>query len=298
MKQEAFFQRRPWTQEIRWPSRGRNIRNSPLPSIRALLTHGVTSLRDRVLAGRASGRSCADVKRGGGGSAQQSHDPRQTRVSFAFARQNVRGDAVLFGLAVQKPPERTSTGGLKLPPRSRTQQPVILLSCLVARWLRGLTGARKCEIVKLKWSDFDLDRACIFLKDSKTGAKSIYLSAPALTILRKLPRLDSSPYVIVGQKREDHLKAIGDIWQEIRLAAGLAAVRLHDLRHSFASVAAASSLGLPIIGKLLGHTQAATTQQYAHLSADPVRAANEQIALKIALAMSAGTNIIPLRKTP
>jgi integrase len=75
------------------------------------------------------------------------------------------------------------------------------------------------------------------------------------------------------------------IWRAVTRAAGLQAVRIHDLRHSFASVGAAASLGLPVIGKLLGHSQAATTHRYAHLDADPLRRAVESIGKTISAAM-------------
>lgn len=77
---------------------------------------------------------------------------------------------------------------------------------------------------------------------------------------------EGNPYVIPGKKPGAHLVGMPKIWQRIRKRAGLEDVRLHDLRHSFASVGAGASLSLPIIGKLLGHTQAATTQRYAHLA--------------------------------
>ena len=74
-------------------------------------------------------------------------------------------------------------------------------------------------------------------------------------------------------------------WRRIRKIAGLDDVRLHDLRHSYASIAASGGLSLPMIGKLLGHSQAATTHRYAHLAADPIRAANEAIGARISAAM-------------
>src|SRR5207253_9979245 len=82
----------------------------------------------------------------------------------------------------------------------------------------------------------------------------------------ELPRLNGNPHVIVGQKAGAALVNLEKPWQAIRKTAGLDGVRLHDLRHAFASVAASSGMGLPIIGKMLGHTQAATTHRYAHLA--------------------------------
>ena len=147
------------------------------------------------------------------------------------------------------------------------------------------TGARLGEILGLRWEHVDTERAMLLLPDSKTGAKAVYLSAPALETLATVPRLKDNPYVIAGGREGAALVNLQKPWRRIRRRAGLEDMRLHDLRHSFASVGAAGGLSLPMIGKLLGHTQAATTQRYAHLAADPVRAANEAIGQRIAAAM-------------
>ena len=126
----------------------------------------------------------------------------------------------------------------------------------------------------------------IFLPDSKTGKKPIYLSAAAAEILSALPRVDGNPYVIPGEKTGQPRVDLKRPWDAICEAANLEGVRLHDLRHSFASVGAGASLGLPIIGKLLGHSQPSTTQRYAHLDADPMRRAVETIGSTIAAAMA------------
>jgi integrase len=149
-----------------------------------------------------------------------------------------------------------------------------------------LTGCRKGEITNLRWDHIDFERECLRLPDSKTGAKVIYLSAPARALLRKLPRMAQSPRVIPGLRADGAAPAIDKVWSRVREAAGLVDVRLHDLRHSFASVGVAGGLSLPIIGALLGHKHAATTARYAHLSADPLRAANDAVAARIAAAMS------------
>lgn len=82
--------------------------------------------------------------------------------------------------------------------------------------------------------------------------------------------------------------AVNKIWDRVRKVAGLHEVRLHDLRHTFASVGAGASIGLPVIGKLLGHTQASTTQRYSHLADDPIRRAADAIGDTIAAAMLRG----------
>ena len=116
-----------------------------------------------------------------------------------------------------------------------------------------LTGCRRGEIVNLCWDHVDFERECLRLPDSKTGAKIVYLNAPARALLQQLPRMADNPRVIPGTRADSASAAIDKAWASARAAAGLADVRLHDLRHSFASVGAAGGLSLPIIGALLGH---------------------------------------------
>jgi integrase len=147
------------------------------------------------------------------------------------------------------------------------------------------TGARLGEVLGLRWEWIDFDRGEARLPDSKTGAKTLHLPPPALAVLAGLPRLEGNPHVIVGARNGAALVNLEKPWRAIRKEAGLDDLRLHDLRHAFASVAASSGMGLPIIGKMLGHTQAATTARYAHLASDPVKAAAATVASKIAAAM-------------
>ena len=160
------------------------------------------------------------------------------------------------------------------------------------------TGARVSEILGLRWDSVDFERGEARLSDSKTGAKTVHLPPPALAVLATLPRIDGNAFVIVGQKDGAPLVNLEKPWRAIRGAAGLVDVRLHDLRHAFASVGAASGDSLLVIGKLLGHTQAATTQKYAHLSADPVKAAAAGIAGKIATALGGAVLITSAEVTP
>jgi len=149
-----------------------------------------------------------------------------------------------------------------------------------------LTGCRRGEVADLLWEHVDLETQCLRLPDSKTGAKVVYLNAPTLEVLLKLPRIEANPHVIVGSKEGCGLSGLDKIWYRVRKLAKLDGVRLHDLRHSFASVGIASGLSLPLIGALLGHTHATTTARYAHLSADPIRAANEAVGARLAAAMA------------
>ena len=149
-----------------------------------------------------------------------------------------------------------------------------------------LTGARVNEILHARWSWLDTERGLLNLPDLKTGKKSIFLNAPALVILARLPRLEGTPFIFPGRKKGEPLSRIGRPWATIKQAAGLDGLRLHDLRHSFASIGAGASMGLPVIGKLLGHSQPQTTARYAHLADDPARQAVETIGAEIEAAMS------------
>ena len=157
--------------------------------------------------------------------------------------------------------------------RTATEMP----SVVAAVRLLVLTGCRLSEILTLEWPHVDFAGACQRLPNSKTGAKVVHLNAPALDVLAGIGRNEGSPWVITGAKPGHHLVNLEKPWRRIREKAGLADVRLHDLRHSFASVAVGLGEGLPMIGKLLGHTQAQTTARYAHLAADPVKAATERV---------------------
>jgi integrase len=172
---------------------------------------------------------------------------------------------------------------------------------LAAIKLLAFTGGRMSEILGLKWEWVDLERGEARLPDSKTGTKTLHLPPPALAVLADLPRVEGNPYLIVGHIRGARLVNLEKPWRSIRKAASLPDIRLHDLRHAFASVAASSGMGLPIIGKMLGHTQAATTHRYAHLAPDPVKAAAATVAAKIADAMqdhsTISSSIVPLKRS-
>jgi integrase len=152
-----------------------------------------------------------------------------------------------------------------------------------------LTGARLNEALHLKWSYVDLERGILFLPDSKTGKKTITLNAPAEGILTdlkvKAEHERVSEFVFYGADPEVPRSDLKKPWAAVTKLAALEGLRIHDLRHSFASVGAGAGLGLPIVGKLLGHTQASTTQRYAHLDVDPLRRAADAIGATIITAL-------------
>ena len=179
-----------------------------------------------------------------------------------------------------KAPEKRKRGGQKkIGPRFENPRAVAAIELLL------LTGCRLGEVLSLRWSDIDFERRFLLLPDSKTGAKTVYLSEIAVRVLRDIERNEGSPYVFPGKRSSEPLRSIRVPWKHLCKAARLDNLRLHDLRHSFASVGAASGLSLPMIGALLGHSQPNTTARYAHLAASPLHQAVDAIGEKIIGAM-------------
>ena len=144
-----------------------------------------------------------------------------------------------------------------------------------------LTGCRRNEILTLRWEDVDLDEGELHLRDAKTGPRAVPLSPAAATLVAGLPRDPGNPWVFPGKKPGACLTSVDALWHRVRARAGLDDVRLHDLRHSFASRALALGESLPMIGKLLGHSQVETTARYAHLARDSMQASAARIAASI-----------------
>jgi integrase len=162
-----------------------------------------------------------------------------------------------------------------------------------------LTGARRGEALSARWRDFDLDAGVWTKPGATTKQKTTHrvpLSAAACQLLTDM-RAQADPEVewlfpARRSHRAPHRRDVNDAWAALRKTADIPDVRLHDLRHTFASVLASSGLSLPIIGQLLGHTTAQTTHRYAHLFDDPLRAATERASAVITGASSA--DIVPL----
>jgi integrase len=231
--------------------------------------------------------------------------PEKGRERFLTADELGRlGDAIREAETVGLPwtvDEKKPTA--KHAPKKAKRRTVIDPFAAAALRVLILTGARLREILKLEWQHVDLERGLLLLPDSKTGAKSIILNAPALAVLAGLKRVGK--YVIAGQsagtKDEKPRADLNRPWRSIVKRAGLGGLRVHDLRHTHASVGAGAGLGLPIIGKLLGHTRASTTQRYAHLDTDPLRRASDHIGARLVAALgdpktkSMRAAVVPIR---
>ncbi len=139
-----------------------------------------------------------------------------------------------------------------------------------------LTGCRRSEIQFLKWEY--VKKTHIDLPDSKTGRRMVPLPAGARRVLESLSRVPDNPYVIVGEVEGQAINNLEKPWRRVRKSAELEDVRLHDLRHTYASNAILAGLSIPMLGKILGHTQIQTTMRYAHLADEPVRAAADVVA--------------------
>ena len=160
------------------------------------------------------------------------------------------------------------------------------------------TGCRRDEILDARWSWIDFERGLLNLPDSKTGAKPVLLSPAAIEALKNLARVEGNPFVIVGKRAGQRWVNLRKVWVRIReradldpdvLATGkVQQVRLHDLRHSFASLLASGGASLPMIGKLLGHKNHQTTARYSHLSDDPLRRLSEDVGRKVARSYGGG----------
>jgi integrase len=194
------------------------------------------------------------------------------------------GHALRLGETEGLPWSRAMAGVVRKHGR-KLEDRVSLLSPHVTAAFRLLlfTGCRLREVLHLRWNEVDLERGLLFLPDSKTGKKTVVLNNAALQVLAEVPRVGE--FVILGDSLKKPRRDLKRPWDLVRHHAGLGDVRIHDLRHTHASIGAGAGLGLPIIGKLLGHKHHDTTQRYAHLDADPLRRASERIGSELAAAL-------------
>ena len=166
--------------------------------------------------------------------------------------------------------------------RDAEKEGFVSREAIAAIRLLMLTGCRSGEIMSLRWEYEDLETGELRLPESKTGSKVVHLGEPAVAVLQGIPRREGDPWALPGAKRGSHISYLHDSWTRILERAGIENLRIHDLRHSFASGGLLVGEDLPMIGKLLGHNKVQTTARYAHLANDPLKAATNRIASRIA----------------
>lgn len=158
-----------------------------------------------------------------------------------------------------------------------------------------LTGARCSEILTLKWEYFNESKEKALLPNSKTGVKVLPIPPAAWEVISALPHVNE--YCFPGRWGKGHIINVKDTWKRICEAGGLSGWRIHDLRHAFASYAVNSGKSLPIIGKILGHSQASTTSRYAHLAENPVAQAAAETAEGLAQELNLGMSKVKQQHT-
>lgn len=211
------------------------------------------------------------------------------------------GDALTLAETRGLPPWRDRKRATAKTAKHRTKkfgklEPANPFAVAAVRFLL-LTGWRLREALTLRWSDVDLEAQRAVLSDTKTGRSVRLIGAPAVELLSTLPRMAGSPYVFPGVEPGKPLSTINATWFAVRHAAGIEDVRLHDLRHSYASEAASMGVGPLVLRNLLGHRNVTTTERYAHLYDDPVKRGADEVSSSFArkLAGKPGTSVTPLR---
>ena len=145
-----------------------------------------------------------------------------------------------------------------------------------------LTGCRKREILHLRWDQVNAEAGELVLPETKTGPRVVSLSPRAVQVLKSIERVPGSPWVIPGRVEGRPMRNIDEAWGVVCELSGLEDTRIHDCRHSFASRALALGENLPMIGRLLGHSELQATERYAHLDRGWVREAAVRISESIA----------------
>ncbi|WP_417796367.1 tyrosine-type recombinase/integrase [Terasakiella pusilla] len=246
----------------------------------------------------ASGKSAVDEKtgvrgraivKGGKGVAARATAVLKAIFSYAVKEGSMKQNP---GLGVELFKGEKRTRFLTMPEMSRLGDAMIEAerngvnaTGIAAIRLLLTTGCRKDEILSLQWKWVDFEGGCLRLPDSKTDQKIVPLGAPALELLASCPRVAGNPHVLPGWKDKGHLVGLQKIWQKIRIVAELEDVRLHDFRHSFATVGVAGGDSLYLVGKVLGHKQSRTTEIYAHAQQDPLKAVADRAATQITAAL-------------
>ncbi|THD60139.1 tyrosine-type recombinase/integrase [Phenylobacterium sp.] len=254
---------------------------------------------DQFLLDVAAGKSAKRTKTrprgvsrvtGGKGAANSAVGVLAAAMTFAI-RKKLRPDNPCVG--VRKFPEKKMERFLSPAELARLGEALAAAEALgvesiyaiTAIRLLMLTGCRKNEILTCERAWVDAHNSCLRLPDSKTGAKIVHIGAAALEAILAIPEIPGNPYLLPGRGGAGHLVDLQAAWERVRDTAGLSDVRLHDLRHAFASLGANGGDSLLVIGALLGHQSAKTTQRYAHLSDHPQKDAADRISAEAARLM-------------
>ncbi len=282
-----------------WASDASNLNRHLRPLLGSKLAHTVTKAdAARVVRDIANAKTARTVKTGPRGLARVTGGEgvaRRTRLvaaalwAWGLEHGYIRGENPFASVKLGAAPERerflSREDAGRLLDVLTEREAAGLLSSTFADALRVLllTGARKTEVLGLRWAEIDFGRAVASLPPErtkaggKTGVRRIHLSPGALAVLARrkaahhaLDAAEGSPFVFPGARGSGHATGLRRAFLGVCGAAGLDGVRVHDLRHSFASFALADGASLFLIGKALGHANARTTERYAHLSGDPL----------------------------
>jgi integrase len=263
----------------------RNVTRATVERLMLDVTNGVTRRDERT---RPRGRS---IVTGGAGTAIECVALLSSIMSFAV-RRGVRRDNPALGIELRRTKRRRYPTADELARLGDTLSEMEANSAnplaLAAIRFLCLSGCRKGEALGLKWENVDFTRGVLCLPDSKVGARDIPVGLAALDLLRTLPRMAGNPFVFPGRVVGQPLVGLQKIWERVRLSAHLGDLRLHDLRHGFATVAVNRGVSLALLQGLLGHSSPMTTHRYAHLQIDPMRAEADGIAASIAEALKSG----------
>lgn len=238
----------------------------------------VESLRDSIAQGKTAKvektkkRGLARVT-GGEGAATRTLRTLSTVFAYAVQRGYMASNPVS---GVRKAPDRhserfLSEAELKDLGRALEAADASVPKATAIIRLLAMTGCRRREIEALTWAEVDLINGFLRLKDSKTGAKNVFLSQDAAEVLSKIPRVAGKAWVFPATTGKGHYQHTAKVWSDVRSKAGLADVRLHDLRHTFASRSLAEGASLEVVAALLGHKERRTTERYAHLASNPIK---------------------------
>lgn len=263
----------------------------------------IENLRDSIAQGKTAktektGKHGVARVTGGEGAATRTLRTLSTVFSYAVQRGYVAANPVV---GVSKTPDRHSERFLSedelkaLGKALDAADPSVPKATAIIRLL-AMTGCRRREIEALTWAEVDLVNGFLRLRESKTGSKNVFISQDAAALLSQTLRVEGKPWVFPGATGKGHYQHTAKVWIAIRKAAGLDDVRLHDLRHTFASRSLAEGASLEVVAALLGHRERRTTERYAHLASHPIKEAANRAGRSISGSLKQQTKAVRLAR--